>query len=1289
MQKTGLIISSLFFLGLVFSLSAQDKQTLLWAHREVVHPASGEAINVPSFNDAIINQDLLPKKAVRIDANVTSFTLSNIQFSPLGEESANIWKKDDITNSFEVEITKGSERGRAVSFIYITAIRKSALTGALEKLNSYTYKYTTGDQALSAASLINTSGSNLKISSSSSSVLSSGTWHKLCISGSGIFKIDQAYLKSIGLDPSSVDPRQIRIFGNGGGMLPQSLSQPRHDDLIENHIYVAGEQDGKFDAEDYVLIFGQGPDTWKYNTSTKRYSHTKNIYSDAACYFLTIGPSNGLRIQDKTSASGAAQTITSFEDHVFLEDENENILHSGREWFGDKFNYTLQRAYNFSFPGLVPSSELVINTSVMGASNVNTRFYLTANDVKADTIVINGISNIFSYSYGFKGHVVSSVTKINSNSWNNSESINISLLYDQGGVSLSSGYLNYFEITARRKLSLYGSQTLFRNSSSLSAAVSEYSISNFNSDGKIWDITDPLHPKNISYVLNNGEGTFTDSSSTLREYIAFSGTGFPAPVYAGTVPNQDLHAIGTATIPDLIIVTAPGLLAEANRLADHRRSFSGYDVEVVTTEQIYNEFSSGVQDISAIRDMAKTIYDRSTPSDPFSYLLLFGDCSYDYKNKVGNNTNLVPVYESYNSLLATATYSSDDYYGFLDDNEGAWEESQSGNHLMDIGVGRLPVRNLTEANVVVSKIINYDKNLSSMGKWRNRITFVADDGDSNIHQIHADSLAKKVNKLHPAYNVNKIYLDAFPQVPSPGGEIAAEANDQLTKQVEKGTLIVNYTGHGGGTGWTQEKVLELKDLTTWANYEKLAFMITATCEFGRYDEPASHSGAEVALLSEKGAAVGLMTTTRPVFSNSNFTINNSVYNYMFTPINGKLPTIGQVMYKTKNNSLEGVNNRNYSLLGDPSQTLAYPKEEVVLTKLNGKDISVTTDTLKALSKVEFEGEVRSGGMIMNGFNGTVNVTVYDKESVIETLGNDPGSGTMFFKLLNNFIYDGLATVTNGKFKLSFVIPKDINYNLGTGKISMYAKKDNELSDGHGYNSDIVIGGSAENVEEDNAPPKINLYMNDETFVFGGLTGENSTLLVKLFDENGINISGSGIGHEITAYLDNSNEPIILNEFYTASVEGYTQGMVEYPFKNLSPGIHSITVKAWDTHNNSSEATLEFMVANQENLELMNVLNYPNPFSTRTNFQFDHNRAGDDIEVLIQIYSISGKLVKTIHADFYMCKSHIPETEGELTWDGRDDFGDRIGNGVYVYKVEVRSLRDGSKSQKYQKLVILD
>jgi hypothetical protein len=514
-------------------------------------------------------------------------------------------------------------------------------------------------------------------------------------------------------------------------------------------------------------------------------------------------------------------------------------------------------------------------------------------------------------------------------------------------------------------------------------------------------------------------------------------------------------------------------------------------VLVTTPDKIYHEFSSGRQDVTALRDFIKHLYDKS-PSQLKS-VLMFGKGSYDYKGHLKDNTNFVPTYESRNSLSPLETYSSDDYFGFLESHEGEWPETNALSNDLEIGVGRLPVKSLSEATAVVDKIIDYDNFPRSRGGWRKDIVFVADDGNNTDnfnreHQRQANTLANEIETLTPSFNTRKVFLGTYTKIVKPNGEIIPAVNEKIQEEFYRGALIINYTGHGSEHVWADEKVLTDTEIKSLEN-ERRPFLVTATCEFGRQDNPYEISTAELSIVKSKGGSIGLVTTARPVFSNNNYFLNQAFYDALFIRENGQYRTLGDVFRDTKNNSDAGVGNRNFSLMADPSMTLALPRMDVAVTSLKTKDGS---DTLKALSTIVVTGVVRDQeGDTIKNFNGVLDCILFDKQTDFVTIGkNNPAFS---FKQWYNALYRGKATVQEGYFAFEFILPKNIAYEIGEGKMSLYAYDTTSMEDASGARDDFKIGGSQTNPQPDDTPPFIQLFMGDTTFSPGGITTPNTRL----------------------------------------------------------------------------------------------------------------------------------------------------------------------------------------------------
>ncbi|MBT3612153.1 MAG: type IX secretion system sortase PorU [Flavobacteriales bacterium] len=1095
------------------------------------------------------------------------------------------------------------------------------------------------------------------------SVLSSGKWFKISTHKAGIYKLDYSSILSLGVVVNDLQISSIKLYGNGGGMLSKLNSDFRHNDLVENAITIYDSNNNDvFENGDYILFYGQTPHSWKYDAQSSLFKHETHLFSDEVNYFLTIdNQSNGKRIEQKQTFQNPTKTISSFNAFSFHELELENLIHSGREWFGERFNSQNSQSFDFSFPNLEITSPVSVKTAVAARSLNSSVFSVSVNSDPLQSISVQNIVSTYATEYAKMSSKTSEYIASSSN-------LSIDIEYsstDNGALS----WLNYIEVNVRRKLRMSGNSMLFRDVASIGSEVASFELSNANVGISVWDVTDPTFVMKMPTSINSNVLSFNDSVNELHEYIAFNNSAYLTPFILGEVVNQNLH--NTPIDVEYVIVSHPNFLVPANRLANFHQTEDDIASIIVTPEQIYNEFSSGVQDVSAIRDFLRFLYKR--PNSKLKYVLLFGDGSYDPKNRVIDNTNFIPTYQSLNSTHPIYSYVTDDYFGLLDDDEGEFN-----NDLVDIGIGRFPASNLSQANVLVNKVLKYYEK-DSFGSWRNDIVFVADDGDANdgnTHMWQADSLANIVADNYKNININKIYLDNYLQESTPGGPRSEATNNAINNRIEKGALLINYSGHGGPLGWTQERILELDQINAWNNEKKLPLFMTATCKFSYFDNPEQTSAGEHVLLNPNGGAIALLSTTRLVYSAPNYNLNTKFINTLFEKVDGEFPRLGDVFKQTKVLSGTSANNRNFTLLGDPALCLAYPKYKVQTTSM--------LDTLKALGEVNVSGEVQDDLVALDSFNGTVYVTIYDKEIIRTTLGQESCT-PMPYRDQNNILYKGAATVTNGDFSFSFIVPKDIAYNYGAGKISYYAVSDDEHPlDAGGSDAGFVIGGTADDIVYDYESAELDLYINTRNFSDGGITDENPVLLADVFDFSGINTVGNGIGHDITAVLDgNTANPFVLNDFYEAKKDDYTKGTIRFPFYNLEKGEHTLTLKVWDVFNNSSEATITFVVADENEFAISDYSAYPNPFSNTTDIYFQHNKANQNLDVVLEIYSITGTLVKRKEESYYDNGYRI----GPIQWNGKDEYGGQLSAGMYIAKLGVGS-SDGDFTSKSIRIILL-
>jgi hypothetical protein len=1111
--------------------------------------------------------------------------------------------------------------------------------------------------------------------SAQSSVFSTGAWYKFAIEKDGIYKISYDQLKTAGVSPGSIDPRNIRIYSMAGGMLPQA-NFISSDGLQEIPLEIQGEADGKFNSNDFILFYAEGPDRYSFLPDKQVFSYESNLYSTQNYCYLTISDSPGKRITTAASTVGGAP-VSSFNDFIYHERDESNVLSSGREWYGEYFFLTTEYTFDFSISGIVDNTEIALITDIVSQSFNATSMMMVVNGTTVGEPALPSITNS---TYAQKGRHKRDTLKFNSSfvsaASRSSQTVRMSL--QKAATGTSKAYLDGFQLAFIRKLSVYNKQTRFRSAESVNNASTRYTIADVASSTEVWDISDVFAPVKQPLTRTGDNAEFTsENNQTLKEFIAFSGTH--SPTFVGKVENQNL--MGTTT-PEFIIITARSLLVEAERLAAHRRE-RGISTFVVTIDKIYNEFSSGRQDVTAIRNFVRHL--RNQNPSVLNAVLLFGKSSYDYKNRLANNTNMVPTYESRNSLSPLETYSSDDYYGFLENSEGEWRENPLvQSHTLDIGVGRLPVKTVTEAHNVVDKIIAYETSDKMLGTWRKNFVFIADDGSNSdgftsIHQGQANAMAENIEELSPYFNTSKIFLGTYKKTVTPTGEIIPRASEDI-QEAFKNALVINYTGHGSEKVLADEDVVT-RDVILNLRNKTYPFLVTATCEFGRHDDPEVISTAEECVLLPNAGAIGMVTTARPVNSSTNFSLNQAFYDALFAKDGGEYQTLGQVFRQTKNESMSGVSNRNFSLLADPMLRLALPTLQIEVISIKTDDGS---DTLKALSHVTVKGEIReSDGTLANGFNGIVESTLFDKRTRFITIGkNDPA---FEFEEWHNPLFRGKATVEGGLFQFEFVLPKNIAYEINPGKLSLYADDLVTGRDAKGASGAFKIGGSEPNPTPDAQGPLVDAFMGDSTFTNGGKVLPNTTLVVRLFDEGGINISNYGIGNTLVAILDDNQEIYLLNEHFISDTNTYGSGWVNYPIYDLPPGKHTLTIKAWDTSNNPGEGRVDFVVSDKGLLEIDSFWAFPNPSNSATTFFFRHNRSGDDLQAEVTILSASGLEVQKLRL-LSASSPHeiqIPVEEAETL------LGKKLPSGVYFARLSVRSITDGSKSERVTKLIIVN
>ncbi len=1278
------IIFALFFLIFSFSYSQQKSFKIEWNGIQTLSTSSS-SIEIPSFNKENFNYSyengltFVAQWELNGLINEESIVITKISYASISLNELKDINLKTIPNSIKAKLNNSIARGKNSALIEISPIIKE--NGLYKKVTAFTVSY---NNVLANRSMLRTNVIT-------NSVLSQGEWYKFYIDTTGVFKLSKSFLNSLGINTSNVDPRRIKIYGHGGSMLPLENAVSFPLDLTENAIRFIGEEDGVFNNDDHILFYGEGPQGFNTESNTNN-----NIFTDKAYYFINVGSGNGKRIQTLTEPIGdPTMLIDTFHEYKFHEMDEHNLASLGRRWFGERFDFENVKTFNFEFLNIVNTEPISLKVYTAAVGEVQTSMELKVNGNTIDNFTFNAIDDpILAYGDFFIGNVPIS-----------SGTISVELNYNNNGNPSSVGYLDYISIEATRSLTHTGNQFLFKNNNvPLLSGIGQYNISNASAITQVWDVTDKYNVTTIINEDSNSTFSFKAQLGEQRTYLAVDNSDYFEPLKdsQSSVANQNLKGTiflnnqGQFEDVDYIIIVRGDMQTQAERLAQINRNQYNLNVKVVTLNSIYNEFSSGNQDVSAIRNFVKYVYDNaSVPENRIKYLCLFGDGSFDYKDRISGNTNVVPSWYALNSFSLTSSFVSDDFYGMMDNNEGGMQTSDR----LDIAVGRVLADTPQRAKELVDKVALYYHE-ESYGSWRNSFVAISEDVDEAweaILQEVTNNMADAVTQEKPFINVTKIHSDAFVQEATSGGERYPAVNKAIFDAMEVGALVVNYFGHGGEDGLAQERIFDKINAQEVRNLCKFTCFVTITCEYTKFDNPLRTTAGEFMYRNKEGGAIGLITTTRQIFVSVGVAINVTLDDYLFAFGSNDYPSMAEALRLTKNDpAISGIAQRRLVFfIGDPAMKLAFPKPNIRLTEINDVPIAGNTDVLEALSHAKLEGEVvDASGNVLTNYNGILTATIYDKGINRSTLANDgtrDNNGQLIildFETLGEIIFRGQATVTNGLFEFNFVVPRDIGIPVGNGKVSFYAKTESPLQDQAGASYDIQIGGLNANAAEDNEGPIINLFMNDENFVSGGITNESPTLLAKLQDENGIN-TASGIGHDISAILDgDETNPFMLNDYYLAEVDDFQRGTVTYPLRDLEPGLHTLTLKAWDVYNNSSTAEIQFIVFDEdEELVINNVLNYPNPFINYTEFWFNHN-SSQVLDVSVQIFTVSGKLVKTINGQTNGGSKVTSSLSKDLVWDGRDDFGDKIGKGVYVYKLTVRSNELNKQVEKIQKLVIL-
>jgi hypothetical protein len=1119
------------------------------------------------------------------------------------------------------------------------------------------------------------------------SVLAQGQWFRLTVAEEGVYRLDPQYFSGLGIDPASVDPRTIKIYGNGGAMVPENVTAPRPSDLQENAILVAGEEDGQFGAGDAVLFYGRGAKGWTYVPSERRFQHYINYYSDVNYYWLTFGGAPGKRMVQVASLQDAPTVIPDwFQDCVFVDEDKVNLLSSGKEWLGQTLSPGGSFTHVFSVPGLVAGQSVRYRSRLLARSNVWSTIALKETGVQIGSVNLPPVGfSSGDFIYATEGAVdVQVVPPIAGTT----SQLNFSLA---PASAIGNGWIDWVEIQYPRRFESVNNTLRFRSPDT--TGVVEYRLTQFSSRPTILDVSTPADARLVTGDVGSYTIRMAETGGRVSEYCAAAPGGYRLPLGAVRMPLQNIRGITEGA--EFIILTTAEFRAEAERLAAHRRQgqFGGLRTFVVEVDSVYNEFAGGIPDITGIRDFLKYAYDTWTIRP--EYALMLGGASYDYKGISGSRSSYVPTWQSQESRNDIASYSTDDFFVKFQPGDLPW-----------LATGRICSRSRAEAATVIGKVIAYDTRRARDG-WNTRMLFVGDDSwtpereDGTLHSNDAELLATSYTP--DEFEKRKIYIAEYPTVNTAQGRRKPGAYQAIIDEVNRGVLVVNYAGHGNPTVWAHESIFSVQtSIPQLVNGDKLSVFYAATCNFSQFDDLRRYTGSELLMNSVEGGAIAVVSATRKVFAGANAYFHQGIFRNMFgRDTFGRLlidrPARAMLLQKRTGNS---INDQKFCFLGDPTMRLGFPPGYASIDSINaepvdsvGGGVRTVPIRLKALSRVTLGGTIRdqqdavdvsaSGTVALTLADATrlVTITAFIPERCCDSNGNIIPAVDWPYRAAGGVVYRGQSSVANGRFTASFIVPKDILYADSTTRGRLVARFTGPATEGLGFTSNVSVGGTDSTAPADGRGPDMQVYLDSRSFRPGDVVGENPQLIVDLTDSSGINTSISGIGHRIEAWVNTASSGQDVTEFYTARLDNFQEGTVQTILKGMTSGRNTVRVRAWDTYNNASTAETYFDVASTEQLRISDVFNYPNPFASGTEFTFRQNLLSP-LNVTVKIYTLAGRVIQTLE----MAAAGDPFVR--IPWDGRDRDGDVLANGAYLYKMIVKTADGQFTSEVLGRMAVL-
>ena len=1105
----------------------------------------------------------------------------------------------------------------------------------------------------------------------SSSVLSQGRWVKIRVGSEGLYALTPSFLQSAGF----ADPARVRLYGYGGLVQEEQLDFDGDDrvtdDLEEVPLYRQGNR---------LLFYSEGTVRWTWNSSTQSWEHANNTYSSYAYYFLTEADEapatfSTIEAPDETPST----TVSEVTYPVLLDDDAYSWYTGGRE-FHDAYDFAYGNTHSFSLdaPGIVEGEDATVRVA-FSASNAlsSTRAEITLNGTSLGSLTVARL--------GSDENAREVRTSFNTSAAAASNTFRFTT------TAGHAARLNFICINYTRRLD--ASDGAFSFSPRTGRAVT-LSIAGATASTRLWRLGragDPV--AEVASTLTDGVLTAAVADGNRRYAVVDVEQSCPTPELVGETPNQNLHA--DAGLDMIIIVPASGLLTEeAERLADEHRQRDNLRVKVVPADEIYNEFSSGTPDATAYRRYLKMLYDRATSdADAPRHLLLFGESLWDNRMLMAENASLSPddfllAYETtnqQNSIGPLHSYVTDDYYGLLDDGEGR-------NMLIepvDLSIGRLTCRTPEEARVVVDKTIAYMEK-ASVGTWRNTVCFMGDDIDDHDHMNDANAAYNQVQTTTDGKLIMKrFFWDVYKRTITATGYSYPQMSDELKEQMRRGALMFNYSGHGAPDRISHARLLLTDDFRSIAT-AGIPLWVFASCEVATFDSGSDNIG-RAALLYEDGGAVAVMCASRKVYSDPNRRLNVAFCKHLFeTDEAGDHHTMGEALQLAKieliDNGGDRTNNKlKYHFFGDPALRLGFPTGQAVIDSIGGVGLADGSNVqLSAGSKVRVSGRVLSpAGEELPGFSGVATLTLFDRETTVTCQNNESSdAGPMTYTDRGNALFEGSDSIRGGRFSMEIPVPYDISYSDATGRIYVYAVSNDHSLECHGYDDRFHLNGTAESAEPDTMGPKVFVALDSMDFPNGGKVGRETLLLATISDDNGINTTGNGLGHDLELTIDGDKAgSYILNDYFSYDFGTYRSGSISYQLQDLTDGAHTLELRAWDVNNNSTTAVLSFLVGEQAPTGFAVSASH-NPATTGTTF-VAHVEAGEaDSRVTFEVFDLSGRRLW-----WREVTAAAGTAYASAAWDLRDAAGRPLEPGIYLFRGVCRSGGD-EKETDAQKLIIV-